>query len=284
MSERLMPNELSAMDEMARDDANEGANEGDESFEFAAPAAEDRAPPTPRASAAASPRIETERTRVRARVAPQPSRGAPRWGTPSRSGTNPARCVSSRRRWASPPAASSSPTKTRCDASLGARRGARWRVAATTERQRSTSGSCPRRVGGRHTGGGTRGAWRGTERGGGCSAEDGTAPWSPSRWRSRRTRGEARSVRGDEGVFIRHRARRVWRRVARCAVAARRVERRDGECSNTKVRCDGMMCLLFASLLRASNPGGSRAGRRGGKAHCARSQRRVSRARRPAGS
>ena len=42
MSERLMPNELSAMDEMARDDANEGANEGDESFEFAAPAAEGR--------------------------------------------------------------------------------------------------------------------------------------------------------------------------------------------------------------------------------------------------
>lgn len=49
MSERLMPNELSAMDEMARGDANEGANEGDDSFEFAAPAAEDRAPPTPRA-------------------------------------------------------------------------------------------------------------------------------------------------------------------------------------------------------------------------------------------
>lgn len=49
MSERLMPNELSAMDEMVRDEANEGANEGDDSFEFVAPSAEDRAPPTPRA-------------------------------------------------------------------------------------------------------------------------------------------------------------------------------------------------------------------------------------------
>ena len=49
MSERLMPNELSAMDETVRDEANEGANEGDDSFEFVAPSAEDQAPPTPRA-------------------------------------------------------------------------------------------------------------------------------------------------------------------------------------------------------------------------------------------
>ncbi len=74
MSERLMPNELSAMDEMARDDANEGANEGDESFEFAAPAAEDRAPPTPRAlNFPETPTSTTTTTRGDARLDDAPS-------------------------------------------------------------------------------------------------------------------------------------------------------------------------------------------------------------------